>query len=720
MHRVAEGLTRRWWSLRSKNIENRRCVSIRTTSGRTICSSRVFSTASNPDNNSGIIHHHRNRYTHGDHSEVTGLFGNPVFVSAGGFHRATERALATARRLVAEISNMATCPTVEIVVKMDELSDVLCWVADLSECIRLVHPDPAIRQAAQTASVQINSYVEELNTDVALHHSLNCFMTSEEFTVADQVTQRTTELLMHDFEASGIHLDTEKREKVVELNNRILELSHHFMQNTSQPTLVHRDDCPTSFQNHFSLSPDGQHVIVDHVPYFSQDAGLRCWSYRHYFADLPAQRAVLEEILYVRQQASEIAGFPSHAHKVLKICMVRTPETALEFLKQLSDKIFPLAVEDIEQMQRYLPNKTQTLQPWDVPLCTSEARKKLFPVTNSELCQYFSLNNVFRGLKNLFQSLFGVTMDAIPTKTGEVWDKEIVKFAFVHEKEGLLGYTYCDLFARPGKTITDCHFTIQGGRELRDESYQTPIITICCNIQQSGGHGDDVLISQHGVENLYHEMGHALHSMLGRSRYQNVTGTRCSTDFAEVPSTLMEYFLNDSRVLESFARHYQTGHPIPRSFLSTFQLAGKLFQAYDVQMQTVYAITDLLLHTKRSAPITDVVADVYRQFSPLEPSPGTTWLLRFNHLYGYGARYYSYLWARAMSCLIWRHCFKRDPFSRTSGERLRHMLQFGGGLSPDILVRDLLTFEPRVSDLVEVLYTDITEHRSRLEQFINQ
>ena len=213
----------------------------------------------------------------------------------------------------------------------------------------------------------------------------------------------------------------------------------------------------------------------------------------------------------------------------------------------------------------------------------SEAKKNYFQVQSSELCKYFSLHNTLDSLGNLFRCLFGVTMETIPTKRGEIWDDDVIKLAFVHESDGLLGYTYCDLFSRPGKTVTGCHFTIQGGRELCDGTYQHPIIARCCNFQRNYGNHDGschdsktILLSPNAVENLFHEMGHALHSMLGRSRYQNVTGTRCSTDFAEVPSTLMD----DSRVLQSFARHYQTGRPIPKFYLSTFQHLGRQHLIY--------------------------------------------------------------------------------------------------------------------------------------------
>ena len=691
-------------------------------------SSTLFSHRGNRDRS------HSNRYLHGNRSTTTpdqlvgalerrGLFGKPDFSTAEGFQIASEKALAAARGLVGEISAMVNkTPSAEIAVKMDELSDVLCQVADLAECIRLVHPDSSFRDAAQRASLAMNACVEELNTDIRLHRSLLHFITSEEFEKSDPVTQRTTRLLMHDFETCGIHLASAKREKVVKLNNRILELSHQFMEDANLPTLVPRNQCPEALAKHFSTTRDGSHVAVDHVPYHSPDSELRSLGYALYFAELPTQVKIFEEMLRRRHDVSVIAGYESFAHKTLKTCMVGNPETAVRFLEELSEKNLPLAREEVEEMKRFRPsnNDQSPLQLCDVNICTSEARKKIFQSKSSELRKYFSLQTTLQGLARLFQRLFGVTMETVPAHPGEVWSDDVMKLAFTGEDGELLGYTYCDLFTREGKTMSDCHFTIQGGRRKTNGEYQIPIIALCCNFSQSqcGSRGNDPLLSLSAVENLFHEMGHALHSVLGRSRFQNVTGTRCSTDFAEVPSTLMELFLSDSRVLQSFARHHETGRPIHGSDMSTVQLSAGVFPAYDLQLQIVYALTDLLLHSRGPSKLSplQLAHDIYCRYAPFPSLPGATWVLRFNHFYGYGARYYSYLWARAVSNLVWKIRFASDPFSRESGGGLRNMLSFGGGLPPNELVRDLLNFEPSVSDLVDTLHVSVLEHRRKLTQ----
>ncbi|XP_013381551.1 mitochondrial intermediate peptidase-like [Lingula anatina] len=281
--------------------------------------------------------------------------------------------------------------------------------------------------------------------------------------------------------------------------------------------------------------------------------------------------------------------------------------------------------------------------------------------------------------------------------------------AVTHKTEGVLGYIYCDFFLRYRKNNQPCHFTIQGGRQLPDGEYQLPKVALYMNLVPPGS-TVPCLLTHSQLENLWHEMGHAMHSMLGRTRYQHVTGTRCSTDFAEVPSILMEYFALDPRVISSFARHYKTGEEMPSQMVQGIHNSKKTFPALTLQQSVFHSMLDQVYHGKHplGKSTTDILAEVQNEYLGLPYVPGTAWQLRFSHIAGYGARYYSYLLSKALAAKIWQRCFRDDPFNRTMGEQYRQKVLAHGGQKPPLeLLQDLLGEELTPQTFVDTLIEDL-------------
>ena len=663
-------------------------------------------------------------------TSVTGLFDCPEFSTPSQFALESHRSIQRSRRLVEEIVEIKSFD-IAVIDKMDLLSDELCRVADLAECIRLVHPDKQMAMAAEKACLKINAYVEELNTNVGLYAAVHRITQDSKFSSLDRVTQRTSMVLMHDFKASGIFLEESTRRKVVELTGSLLKLGYKYVNRSTQPSWVEKGQSPDAFSSHYEQAKE--HYAVDCVLYYNRDRELRKHSYLQYYRDEPEQLRTFESLMENRQELANLVGYKSFPHRVLKLSMAESPETVTDFLECLSEKILPLALEDAEMLKQL--GGLEDIGPWDVPFL----QKKYMNGTSSNdvlesIRNWFPLDACIGGLANLFKSLFGISLEVAPVKKGEVWHSHVMKFNFIDEDLALIGCTYADLIERDDKSAGDCHFTIRGGREkvfgfpgkdsvvcAPHRGYQLPIITLCCNMEKPGATDEQWLLSRHAVETLFHEMGHALHSMLCRAKYQNVTGTRCSTDYAEVPSTLMELFLYDHRIIASFAKHNRTGKPLPSAYVEAFQSFDDKFLAIDTQTQIYYAFLDQKLHAvdagvTGSGWSTKLFREVTEKYSPLNYVPQTSYYLRFPHLSGYGGRYYSYLWSKAVASLIWKSFFQDDPFSRESGEKYRVMLSEGGGASPRELVQDLLGFDPSVSDLVDTLYTDIMQRRGKAKQ----
>lgn len=641
--------------------------------------------------------------------ERRGLFGVPELSTPEGFQVAQEEALKKTEWLVERACS--TPPGPQTVLIFDELSDCLCRVADLADFVKIGHPDPAFREAAQEACRSIGTMVEKLNTNVELYQSLQRLLGDKKLMESlDAETRRVAELFMFDFEISGIHLDEEKRRRAVDLNVKILDLSNAFLMRTNFPNKIRKSLLPEHIQHHFAR--DGSHLIIDGLHAEASDDLVREAAYKIFLYPNADQLKCLEELLSSRDLLAKLVGYSTFSHRALQGTIAQTPETVMQFLEKLSEKLSERTRKDFKMMQGMktkLNPQNSKLMPWDPPYYSGVIRAERYNIEPSLYCPFLSLGACMEGLNVLFNKLLGITLYAEQTFKGEVWCNDIRKLAVVHESEGLLGYIYCDFFQRANKPQQDCHFTIRGGRLKEDGSYQLPVVVLMLNLPHAS-RDFPTLLTPGMMENLFHEMGHAMHSMLGRTRYQHVTGTRCPTDFAEVPSILMEYFSNDYRVVSQFAKHYQTGQPLPKAMVSRLCESKKVCTAAEMQLQVFYAALDQIYHGQHplKKSTTDILMETQEQFYGLPYVPDTAWQLRFSHLVGYGAKYYSYLMSRAVASMIWKECFLQDPFNRAAGERYRReMLAHGGGKEPMLMIQGMLQKCPSIDDFVDALVSDM-------------
>uniref|UniRef100_A0A674JIE1 Mitochondrial intermediate peptidase-like n=1 Tax=Terrapene triunguis TaxID=2587831 RepID=A0A674JIE1_9SAUR len=577
-----------------------------------------------------------------------GLFGVPELSSPEGFQEAQEKALQETEQLVQKACT--TPPGPQIVMIFDQLSDALCRVADLADFVKIAHPDFAFREAAEETCRNIGTMVEKLNTNIELCQSLKQLLANKEVMDSlDPETRQVAELFMFDFEISGIHLDEEKRKRAVDLNVKILDLCNQFLIGAHLPNKIDKQILPEHIRYNFAV--EGNYIQITGLHADCSDDLVREAAYKIFLYPNAEQLRCLEELLTSRNHLAQLVGYNTFAHRALQGTMARTPGK----------------VHVCSEMIRC--DLCQKLMPWDHPYYSGVLRAERYNIEPSLYCPFFSLGACMEGLNFLFNQLLGISLYAEQTEKGELWCEDVRKLAVVHENEGLLGYIYCDFYQRADKPHQDCHFTIRGGRLRKDGEYQLPVVVLMLSLPHST-RSSPTLLTPGMMENLFHEMGHAMHSMLGRTRYQHVTGTRCPTDFAEVPSILMEYFASDYRVVNQFARHFQTGQTVSQKILKETQ----------------------------------------EKFYGLPYVPNTAWQLRFSHLVGYGAKYYSYLMSRAIASMVWKQCFVQNPFDRAMGERYRReMLAHGGGKEPMLMVQGMLQKSPSVEDFVNALVSDLDQ-----------
>jgi len=622
----------------------------------------------------------------------TGLFGIPELTEAKGFQELRERCEKNAAELVKEACNPNRKRNVAVI--FDDLSDELCRVADMAEFVRLAHPDQEYAMEAQNACIAVSGLVEELNTHLGIFSALKKAVEEGDRFTETEVDRHVARLFLQDFQQCGIHLGDSDRRKVVELNDRILRLGQEFGAGCQVPRKVHWAQLPTQVRNNFYKEKDGS-VILSGQHIDTPCDSTREVAYKIYYWAEQGQEDILKNLLQDRYSLAQLCGYKSFSDRALVNSLAQSPENIQQFLSSLASHLPDRVAPDMEHMltmKRRLNPSCNPLAMWDIPYFSGQARANWFRLDMEKVCEHFSLGVAMDGLNELFQSIYGVEMVVEETKEGELWASDVFKLA-VRDSTNVLGYIYCDFFTRKGKPHQDCHFTIRGGRQRSDGSYQDPVVVLMLNLDPPGWKSP-TLLSPSTLDNLFHEVGHAMHSMLGRTKYQHVTGTRCSTDFAEVPSTLMEYFASDPRVLDRINMHYKTGEKLPQSTIEKLCNTKKIFASTELQAQLFYSALDQAYHCPNPlahSDTTSALAEVQKTHHTLPHVPGTAYQLRFSHLVGYGARYYSYLLARSVASAIWQTNFLGDPYSRDAGIKYwRECLSHGGGKPSHLLVSDYL------------------------------
>ncbi|EXJ95574.1 hypothetical protein A1O1_00696 [Capronia coronata CBS 617.96] len=580
------------------------------------------------------------------------------------------------------------------------------------------------------------------------------------------------QLLMKDFAKSGIDLPEEQRQQFVSLSNDIAQVGTDFinqMDHAKDHVTLLRQQLdgvdPTLVKGLRSWERVQIPVYSSASKVIMNSANSPETRKALYIAERTASRqtvARLEQLLLRRAELAKLTGYDSYAQMTLADKMSKTPAAVSNFLESLNanNKVqVQKELAPLLELKRRIDHNATTIDPWDHSYLLTklaQAEAAAGPRTSRSrlretVSNYFALGHVMQGLSNLFESLYGVRLVPKETQQGEVWHSEVRRLDVYTDKQQHIATMYCDLFSRPGKLPNPAHFTLLCSREISDEEvqecqergeplnsgmptllgpksssassttsgdpaasgqahYQVPIIALVCGFPDpstSVGPSPS-LLSLHSVTTLFHEMGHAIHSILGRTSMQGISGTRCATDFAELPSVLMEYFATDPAVLKSFARHWQTDAIIPDELLTALAdertKQAERSGGWNDEAQILMSILDQVYHS--TGPVealertgrydsTAVYHDVWNKYGSVAEPRRTAWQGFFGHLYGYGASYYSYLFDRAIARQVWRAVFRdghdNAALDREAGERFKQeVLRWGGGRDPWLCLESLM------------------------------
>jgi thimet oligopeptidase len=528
----------------------------------------------------------------------------------------------------------------------------LAGAAARSSLARNVHPGPALREAAELAEQEVDALSTELSLDGGLYQALAGVEVSGE----DAATRYLVEKSLRDFRRAGVDRDDETRRRVKELRDELVRIGQEFGRNIKDDVRrlavgpAELEGVPEDWRRAHPVGPDGKVVITtdntDYVPFMtyarSERAREELWRlYR--LRGHPANLEVLGRLLERRAELARLLGYPSWAAYVTEDKMIGSEAAAAEFVERIAAAAEARMRRDFAQLlarKRVDDAAAERVEPWDSAYLQERVKAEQYGFDSQSVRPYLEYGRVKQGVLDITGHLFGIEyrrVEGVP-----VWHPDVEVYE-VCERGELLGRVYLDMHPREGKYKHYAQFTLTSGQAGR----RLPEGVLVCNFPRPSP-GAPALLEHSDVRTFFHEFGHLLHHVLGgHTRWAAQSGVATEWDFVEAPSQMLEEWVWDPEVLARFARHVETGRPIPAELVRRMRAADEYGKGLMVRQQMFYAATSLELHRRdpRGLDTTAVVAELQARYTPFRHVPGTYFQESFGHLDGYSAIYYTYMWS---------------------------------------------------------------------------
>jgi len=578
-----------------------------------------------------------------------------------------------------------------------------------------VKDSEALRAAYSLALEKITEHSTELGQNRELYAAVKAVAEGAGFAALDRPARTLTEHALRDFRLSGVALEEPARSRFKAIANELSKLATEFEEAVLDATEAWSEALTDEAQL-AGIPESGRAVLREYAREKQQDGWLvtlkqpsvqavltyaddRALRERVYTANATRasdqgphagqfdNSARIDRILALRHEAAQLLGFADAAEESLATKMAPNAQRVLDFLHDLAAKAKPAAQRDLAELQDFARTDLGIagLQPWDVGYASEKLREKKYALNEEELKPYFPLDAVIEGLFAITQRVFGVTLQQ--RHNVDVWHTDVRYYDMLDASGRVVAGAYVDLYARSGKRggawMDVCRSRFREGAILH-----RPIAYLTCNFAPPTG---DVpsLLTHDDVTTLFHEFGHGLHHVLTQVDYPGVSGiSGVEWDAVELPSQFMENFAWQREALDLFARHYQTGEALPEALFQRMQAARHFHAGLFLVRQLEFALFDFRLHREfdpaRGGRAMELLEDVRREVAVIHPPAWQRFPHAFTHIFsgGYGAGYYSYLWAEVLSADAFGRFEEAGIFDAATGAAFRDAILAVGGSRP--------------------------------------
>ena len=416
---------------------------------------------------------------------------------------------------------------------------------------------------------------------------------------------------------------------------------------------------------------------------------------------------IVKKIVDLRIKTAKLLGYETFADYALETRMAKDRKTAVDFINNLLNTSLPFAKKDVKAVQDYAKANgfTEKLMPWDFSFWSERLQKEQYSLDEELLKPYFQLENCIDAVYGLATRLYGITFHEL--KDMPVYHEEVKVYEVKDADGSHLALLYADFFPRASKR-GGAWMTEFRGQSICDGVEYRPFINIVMNFTKPTADAPS-LITHSELTTFLHEFGHALHGILAQGRYPSMTGTGVSRDFVELPSQIMENWAYEPEYLNTFAKHYQTGEPIPMELIEKIVAAKNFQTGYAQVRQLHFGYLDMAWHTVTQVPSEGAVEFEQKTLAPYAVLPsveGSGFSSSFSHIFtgGYSAGYYSYKWAEVLEADAFSLFKEKGIFNTEVSNAFRKEILEKGGMEDEaVIYRNFRGHDPQPEALMEKL-----------------
>ena len=579
------------------------------------------------------------------------------------------------------------------VVALDDLGYEAYNAANKATIIKETNTNEAMRTAGETAVKVFQDWVVGIDYREDVYKAMKAFadthpkLSGEDKKVFDET--------MRDYRRAGLALPPDKKKEVEQLRKDLAKLGTDFdsnIVNVKMPvvfTKAELDGVPDSFFAAPGIKTgDDAYTVMANVTwqFVAVEENARSEATRkklyviHDSMAKDTNVSVLNQMLSLRNKIALLLGYKSWDDYQTEIKMAKSGAGAKKYIDDLIAGIQPKFAAEVADLQKLKATDTNDpaarIDVWDWRYYDNQLVKQKYTVDKEALRNFFPFQKVLEGMFAIYQNIFGLKFEksAAPYK----WIDDLQLYVVSDAASGEpLGMFYLDMFPREGKFNHFAEFEIIGGKLLADGKYQRPTVALLCNFPPPSADKPSLMTHQ-DVETLFHEFGHALHTITTRAHYARFSGTHVPGDFVEAPSQMLQNWVWDKTVLDTFAADYRDpSKKIPADMIEKMKEAKLATVGVFYRRQFAFASLDLALHDvhPKDAPYDCVAISnpiLEKVLLPIDPS--TAFVAYFGHMNGYDAGYYGYAWADAIAADMATvfESAKAGYLDKQAGMRLRH------------------------------------------------